>query len=90
MTEPLFAPYPVAEIAGPLACCFIFAWIGQSFESCDECGRPNREHLYRPTYGDERPDLYVKHYVKYLRRWEWRPVVVQRHAHVAREAGGDT
>lgn len=54
--------------------CRIFAWIGQSFESCDGCGKPYWEHLFDPTYGGETGTYRVKHYVEYQDRWEWRRV----------------
>jgi hypothetical protein len=54
--------------------CYIFHWIGQSFEFCDMCGKPYWEHLFDPAYGGK-PGLYrIKHYVKYKDAWEWRRV----------------
>jgi hypothetical protein len=73
----LFTPYRATNEPGPSQRCFIFAWIGQSFNTCDECGQPDYKHLYRYLFGNERPDLYVKHFAKHLRRWEWRPVKIQ-------------
>jgi hypothetical protein len=54
--------------------CAVFQWVGQSFEHCDACGRPEREHLYHPPYGDSRPLFYVKRYRKWSRDWVWQPV----------------
>jgi len=74
----LFEPYRVADTPGPSEDCLIFAWIGQTFESCDECGRPDREHPYTPVYGDDRPDLYIKQYDRLSKNWEWRPIKVKK------------
>jgi hypothetical protein len=56
--------------------CLIFQWIGQSFESCDGCGKPYWEHLYDPAYGGSKGEFRVKVYVKYADKWEWRRVTV--------------
>jgi len=36
--------------------CDVFAWVGQSFKHCDECGQPFWEHTHElrggPTYGE--------------------------------------
>jgi hypothetical protein len=59
--------------AGPSTTCRVFEWVGQSFQCCDNCGRSHTEHPYRPTYGTERPEFYVKH-LRHGRSWVWEPV----------------
>jgi hypothetical protein len=54
--------------------CYIFAWIGQSFEFCDTCGRPYWDHLYDPAYGGTKGTFRIKAYVSYNDKWEWRRV----------------
>jgi hypothetical protein len=56
--------------------CQVFQWIGQRYDTCDDCGRPERTHLYRPTLGRERPDLRVKVYRERDQVWLWEPVMV--------------
>lgn len=60
-----FSRARIAESPGPSERCLIFWWIGQTFEHCEECGNPLREHLYHPVYGRGRPELFVKRYVKH-------------------------
>jgi len=63
--------------------CWIFQWVGQSFESCDHCDRPEQEHLYHPPYGGARQLFHVKQWDRFRRVWEWQPVggfVVRRDA----------
>ena len=33
--------------------CDVFEWVGQSFRSCDACGRPFWEHHFRRPLGSE-------------------------------------
>ena len=33
--------------------CDVFRWVGQSFRSCDDCGKPFWEHHFRHRYGPE-------------------------------------
>lgn len=54
--------------------CYIFAWIGQSFESCDDCGKPYWEHLFDPVYGGSKGTYRVKAYTAYNDKWHWKPV----------------
>jgi hypothetical protein len=35
------------------AACPAFAWIGQSFAHCDDCGEPYWDHTHRYALGDE-------------------------------------
>lgn len=56
--------------------CQVFAWVGQSFKHCGECGRPYWEHLYEPVFGSAKGDFRVKHYVKWRAAWVWREVTV--------------
>jgi len=76
---PFLAPFPrtrVTDEPGPSTTCVIFRWIGQSFQTCDECSAPVTQHLYHPTYGGGRPELYVKQWDRFLKRWEWQAVTV--------------
>lgn len=54
--------------------CLVFAWIGQTFEFCDDCGKPYWEHLYDPTYGDDKGTYRVKVYEKHSKIWYWKKV----------------
>ena len=53
--------------------CLVFAWIGQSFASCDNCGKPYWEHLFDPVYGGGKGAYRIKVYHKYL-GWRWKDV----------------
>jgi hypothetical protein len=54
--------------------CEIFAWIGQPFHSCDNCGEPYWDHLYEPPHGGAKPLFHVAQYDEHLRAWVWEPV----------------
>jgi hypothetical protein len=54
--------------------CYIFKWVGQSFESCDECGKPYWNHLFRPAFGGSKGDYRIKKYSKRFKCWVWTPV----------------
>lgn len=56
--------------------CYIYAWIGQSFEFCDDCGKPYWKHPYRYALGGSRGDFRVKRYLSYCDKWEWANVVI--------------
>jgi hypothetical protein len=63
--------------------CYIFAWVGQSFESCENCGKPYWEHLFDPTYGGEKGAYRIKVYLSYLDAWVWEkvnPITPERRA----------
>lgn len=79
MTTQAAVPFDAPFCASPTSpgrnsTCVIFQWIGQSFEHCDGCGRPVREHLYHPTYSGQRPLFRVKVYQPWRYRWVWQPV----------------
>ena len=65
MTVSVFAAPRQASPGRNSGVCHVFQWIGQSFRSCDRCGRPAWEHLYWPPMGDQRPILYVKVWEEY-------------------------
>lgn len=68
--------------------CFVYKWIGQRYDTCDDCGRPEREHLYRPTFRGQRPDMHVKVYERWTKTWRWEPVkVLPRGGEVFRQIG---
>lgn len=71
-------PRPADPPTRPLEC-VVFAWIGQSFSSCDDCGRPISEHLYHPPIGAQKPLFYVRQ--RRYRGWVWEPVgeIIPRH-----------
>lgn len=54
--------------------CVVFAWIGQPWTSCENCGRPLHEHLYHPPYGGKKPLFWVKQWVEYRKEWVAEPV----------------
>jgi hypothetical protein len=54
--------------------CQIFVWIGQTFESCDNCGTPFWEHLYEPPVGGQKPLFHVRQWVDGRKEWVWKPV----------------
>lgn len=54
--------------------CVVFHWIGQSFSSCDNCGKPLHEHLYWPPFGGKKPIFWVKQWVEYRQQWVSEPV----------------
>jgi hypothetical protein len=54
--------------------CFIFWWIGQGFDSCENCGKPHWEHLFDPAYGGSKGTYRVKEYVGYKGTWRWKRV----------------
>lgn len=54
--------------------CRVFAWVGQTFSSCEECGKPYWEHMYNPVYGRGRVLFRVKHWEKWQKTWAWRRV----------------
>lgn len=62
-----------AAPGGKIPPCVVFAWIGQPWSSCDNCGHHVDEHLYHPPYGDQKPIFHVKQYAQYL-GWYWDPV----------------
>lgn len=84
MSSPLFSgwrnadppPYPQSRK------CLIFAWIGQEWNSCEECGKPLWEHMFHPPYGGQKPRFHVKQFVpdhpwtgrSGKGRWVWKPV----------------
>ena len=70
----LFAPEREAEPPSTPAPCWIFCWVGQTSESCDDCGRPFWEHLYEPPLGGAKPIFHVKQYLNHRRVWVWQPV----------------
>ena len=53
--------------------CSTFKWIGQSWESCEGCGKSLEDHPYDPPYGGTKPLFHVREYVSYL-GWHWAPV----------------
>jgi len=74
-------PFSGARPAEPPECgysvkkrCLIFRWVGQSFESCDQCGEPRWVHCYDPPYGGARPIFYVRQYTPWRNAWFWEPV----------------
>ena len=75
--------------------CRVFHWIGQTLDSCDQCGEPDFAHPYRPVYGSGRPDLFVKQYHPFLDCWTWETVKInerynhERALHWFAAAGGD-
>lgn len=75
MTIKLFAPDREAEPpANGSRRCEIFHWIGQTFESCENCGRPFWDHLYEPPFGGTTPLFHVKQYDTSRGMWVWKPV----------------
>lgn len=71
-------PQPAAEPTTPAGytkarTCQVFAWIGQPFTSCDNCGRPIWGHLYLPPYGGARPVLFVRQWNRW-NGYHWAPV----------------
>lgn len=56
--------------------CYIYAWIGQSFEFCDNCGKPYWEHPYRYAVGGFKGDFRVKRHLGYVDKWVWENAVI--------------
>jgi hypothetical protein len=56
--------------------CRVFAWIGQSFESCENCGKPYWDHKYNAVYGGSKSSVRIKIYQSWSKKWYWRPVTI--------------
>lgn len=54
--------------------CRVFAWLGQSMNSCESCGLPYWEHMYVPPLGRDKPRFYVRQYTPWNDHWHWEPV----------------
>ncbi|MGW3025838.1 hypothetical protein [Streptomyces sp. NPDC001221] len=74
MTIALFAPDREAEPPTFPTICQIFRWIGQTFESCEDCERPFWDHLYEPPFSGAKPIFRVKQYAAHRKTWVWAPV----------------
>lgn len=52
----------------------IFEWVGQPFDSCDNCGIPYWGHLYEPPTCGVKPLFRVKQWDEVRKAWAWKPV----------------
>jgi len=71
--------------------CRVFAWIGQSFEFCDTCGKAYWEnHLYEFPFGGTKGQLRVKVYKSWRDEWTWEAVnvITREQAERVREKWG--
>jgi hypothetical protein len=56
--------------------CRIFAWVGQSFESCEDCSKPYWDHMYMYPLGNNKGQFRIKKYKSWLKKWYWTPVEI--------------